>query len=206
MKIVLLGAPGCGKGTQASKICDKYSVPHISTGDIFRENIKNQTPLGIKVKAIMDAGKLCPDDVTCEIVKDRLSREDCQKGYLLDGFPRNLLQAQALEEFAKPDIVLDISVDFGKIEKRITGRRTCPRCGASYHIDFIGNQENCLDCGAKLVVRKDDTPEVIRERLSVYRNYTEPLIDFYKNQGSLRSIDGDKPIDEVFEEIIKVLG
>ena len=125
---------------------------------------------------------------------------------MLDGFPRNLYQAEALEDFAKPTVVIDIKVDFSKIEKRITGRRSCPRCGGSFHIDFIGSQENCPECGAKLIVRKDDTPEVIRERLLVYRNYTEPLIDFYKKQGSLRSIDGDRSIDEVFEEIIKVLG
>lgn len=206
MKIVLLGAPGCGKGTQAVKISEKYNIPHISTGDIFRENIKNQTPLGIKVRAIMDSGNLCPDDVTCEIVKDRLSKEDCKNGYLLDGFPRNLFQASELEKFAKPDVVIDINVDFNKIEKRITGRRTCPRCGSTFHIDFIGNKENCLDCGAKLIVRKDDTPEVIRERLIVYKSYTEPLIAFYKERGSLCSIDGDKSIDEVFEAIVKVLG
>lgn len=206
MKIVLLGAPGCGKGTQAVKIAEKYNIPHISTGDIFRENIKNQTPLGIKVRAIMDSGNLCPDDVTCEIVKDRLSKDDCKNGYLLDGFPRNLFQASELEKFAKPDVVIDINVDFDKIEKRITGRRTCPRCGSTFHIDFIGNQENCLDCGAKLIVRKDDTPEVIRERLLVYKSYTEPLIAFYKERNSLYSIDGDKSIDEVFEAIVKVLG
>ena len=206
MKTVLLGAPGCGKGTQAVKICEKYNLPHISTGDIFRENIKNQTPLGIKVKAIMDSGNLCPDDVTCELVKDRLSKDDCKNGFLLDGFPRNLVQAEALEEFASPDVVININVDLKKIERRITGRRSCPRCGGSFHIDFIGDAKVCPECGGVLMIRKDDNPEVIRERLSVYKNYTEPLVDFYNKKGTLRDVDGDKSIDEVFDEIVKVLG
>ena len=206
MKIVLLGAPGCGKGTQAAKICEKYNIPHISTGDIFRENIKNQTPLGIKVKTIMDNGELCPDDVTCELVKDRLAQQDCQNGYLLDGFPRNLFQANALQDFAKPDVVIDINVDLAKIERRITGRRSCPKCGGSFHIDFIGNVDVCPTCGDTLVIRKDDKPEIIKERLSVYKSYTEPLIDFYNEKGILREVDGDKSIDGVFDEIVKVLG
>ena len=141
MNIILLGAPGAGKGTLASSISDEFGLPHISTGDIFRENIKNQTPLGIKVKAIMDNGNLCPDDVTCELVKDRLTQADCQNGYLLDGFPRNLFQANALQDFAKPDVVIDINVDLAKIERRITGRRSCPKCGGSFHIDVIGDVE-----------------------------------------------------------------
>ena len=206
MKIVLLGAPGCGKGTQAVKICEKYNLPHISTGDIFRENIKNQTPLGIKVKAIMDSGNLCPDDVTCELVKDRLAKDDCKNGFLLDGFPRNLVQAEALESFASPEVVININVDLKKIEKRITGRRSCPRCGGSFHIDFIGDVKVCPECGGFLMIRKDDNPEVIRERLSVYKNYTEPLVDFYAKKGTLKDVDGDKSIDEVFEDIVKILG
>lgn len=206
MKVVLLGAPGCGKGTQAVKICEKYQIPHISTGDIFRENIKNQTTLGIKVKSIMDNGDLCPDDVTCELVQDRLSKEDCKKGYLLDGFPRNLFQAKALQDFAKPDVVIDINVDLAKIERRITGRRSCPKCGGSFHIDFIGDTDVCPTCGDKLVVRKDDKPEIIKERLEVYKSYTEPLVEFYTEEGLLRKVDGDKSIDEVFDEIVKVLG
>jgi adenylate kinase len=205
MKIVLLGAPGCGKGTQAVKICEHFNIPHISTGDIFRENIKNKTPLGIKVKSIMDSGNLCPDDVTCELVKDRLSKADCENGYLLDGFPRNLFQAKALNDFAKPDVVIDINVDLAKIERRITGRRSCEKCGGSFHIDFIGDVTDCPTCGAKLVIRKDDTPEVIKERLSVYSNYTEPLIEFYKQQNLLTEVNGDQSIDGVFEDIVKVL-
>ncbi len=206
MKIVLLGAPGCGKGTQAAKICEAYNLPHISTGDIFRENISNKTPLGLKVKAIIDSGNLCPDDVTCDLVKDRLSKSDCKNGFLLDGFPRNLVQAKALEDFAKPEIVIDIDVDLDKIEKRITGRRSCPKCGGSFHIDFIENDKICPTCGGELVIRKDDVPEVIKERLNVYQSSTSPLIDFYKNNGVLKTVDGDKSIDEVFDEIKKVLG
>lgn len=206
MKIILLGAPGCGKGTQAAKICEKYAVPHISTGDIFRENIKNQTPLGIKVKSIMDEGNLCPDDVTLELVKDRLSKEDCKKGYLLDGFPRNLVQAKMFEKIDQPTDVVLIDVETSKIEKRITGRRSCQGCGGSFHIDFIGDAQVCPVCGGKLFIRKDDVPKVIKERLKVYRENTEPLIDFYNSKGVLRSVDGDKSVDEVFEEIVKVLG
>ena len=206
MRIILLGAPGCGKGTQAAKICEKYDVPHISTGDIFRENIKNQTELGIKVKAIMDSGNLCPDDVTCELVKDRLSKPDCVNGYLLDGFPRNLFQATELEKFAAPDVVIDIQVNLDKIEKRITGRRSCPVCGGSFHIDFIGNTSICPTCGGELVIRKDDTPEVIKERLYVYASYTEPLIKYYADKGVIKVVDGDCSIDYVFEQICNILG
>ncbi len=206
MKIVLLGAPGCGKGTQAALICKEYNLPHISTGDIFRENISNKTPLGLKVKAIIDSGNLCPDDVTCDLVKDRLSKPDCKNGFLLDGFPRNLVQAKALEEFAKPDVVIDIDVDLKKIEHRITGRRSCLKCGGSFHVDFLKDDKVCPTCGDLLVVRKDDTPEVIKERLSVYQKSTEPLIDLYKSNGVLKAVNGDQSIDQVFEEIKKVLG
>lgn len=206
MKLILLGAPGSGKGTQAAYIAQKYDLPHISTGDIFRENIKNETPLGLKVKAVMDTGNLCPDDLTVELVKDRLSKSDCDKGYLLDGFPRDLVQAKALDEFSAPDIVIDLNVDLDKIERRITGRRSCPKCNGSFHIDFIGDTETCPDCGAKLVVRKDDNPETVKSRLAVYSKQTEPLISYYKNQGKLAVVDGNCSIDEVFAEIVKVLG
>lgn len=206
MKLILLGAPGSGKGTQAAYIAQKYDLPHISTGDIFRENIKNETPLGLKVKAVMNTGNLCPDDLTVELVKDRLSKSDCDKGYLLDGFPRDLVQAKALDEFSAPDIVIDLNVDLDKIERRITGRRSCPKCNGSFHIDFIGDTETCPDCGAKLVVRKDDNPETVKSRLAVYSKQTEPLISYYKNQGKLAVVDGNRSIDEVFAEIVKVLG
>ena len=206
MKIILLGAPGSGKGTQASLIVEKYNLPHLSTGDIFRENIKNQTPLGVKVKEIMDSGNLCPDDLTIEVVKERLSKEDCNGGYMLDGFPRNLTQAKALDEFLAPDLVINIDVDIKKIEHRIVGRRSCPKCKGSFHIDFIGNTEICPDCGAKLVIRKDDNAETVRERLNVYQNQTSPLIEYYSEQNKLYSINGNQDIDDVFSEIVKVLG
>ena len=206
MKLILLGAPGSGKGTQASLIAEKYNLPHISTGDIFRQNIKNQTPLGVKVKAVMDNGNLCPDDLTIELVKDILSQEDCKNGYMLDGFPRNLIQAKALDEFASPDVIIDIDVDLKKIEHRLVGRRSCPKCSGSFHIDFIGNTENCPDCGEKLVIRKDDNVETVKERLSVYSSQTAPLIDYYKKQDKLRVVNGDQGIEEVFCEIKKVLG
>lgn len=206
MKLILLGAPGSGKGTQAAYISDKYDLPHISTGDIFRENIKKQTPLGLKVKEIMDSGNFCPNDVTVELVKDRLKNEDCKKGYLLDGFPRNLFQAEALDEFCSPDLVINLEVDLNKIERRITGRRSCPKCGNSFHVDFIGNTNICPDCGETLIIRKDDNVETVKERLHVYSEQTAPLIDFYTKQGKLVSVDGDKTIDEVFEQIVKVLG
>lgn len=206
MKLILLGAPGSGKGTQASFIAEKYNLPHISTGDIFRQNIKNQTPLGVKVKAVMDNGNLCPDDLTIELVKDRLSQEDCKNGYMLDGFPRNLIQAKALDEFASPDVIIDIDVDLKKIEHRLVGRRSCPKCSGSFHIDFIGNTEICPDCGEKLVIRKDDNVETVKERLSVYSSQTAPLIDYYKKQDKLRVVNGDQGIEEVFCEIKKVLG
>lgn len=206
MKLILLGAPGSGKGTQAAYIAQKYDLPHISTGDIFRENIKNKTPLGLKVKSVMDSGNLCPDDLTVELVKDRLSKPDCQKGYLLDGFPRNTFQAIELDKFSVPSCVIEIDVDLNKIERRITGRRSCPKCNGSFHIDFIGNTDKCPDCGETLVIRKDDNAETVKERLAVYANQTEPLINFYREQGKLVVIDGNRSIEEVFSEIVKVLG
>ena len=205
MKLILLGAPGSGKGTQAAYISDKYDLPHISTGDLFRENIKNKTPLGLKVKAIMDTGNLCPDDLTVALVKDRLSDSDCKNGYLLDGFPRDIEQAQALDNFSAPDKVINLVVDLSKIEHRITGRRSCPKCNGSFHIDFIGNVKNCPECGAELIVRKDDNPETVKERLEVYERQTAPLIDYYKAQNKLIDVNGDQAIESVFEEIVKVL-
>ncbi len=206
MKIILLGAPGSGKGTQASLIVEKYNLPHISTGEIFREHIKNQTPLGVKVKKVMDMGNLCPDDLTIEVVKDRLSKEDCKGGYLLDGFPRNLTQAKALDEILAPDIVINIDVDIKKIEHRIVGRRSCQKCKGSFHTHFIGNTDICPNCGAKLVIRKDDNAETVKERLNVYQNQTAPLVEHYNLQNKLRTVDGNQEIDKVFGEIVKVLG
>ncbi len=206
MKLILLGAPGCGKGTQASSISDKYDLPHISTGDIFRENINNKTPIGIKVKEVMDNGNLCPDELTVELVKERLAKDDCKNGYLLDGFPRNLFQAKALDEFSAPDKVINIEVDLGKIEKRITGRRSCSKCKNSFHVDFIGDTKVCPDCGGELVVRKDDNPETVKSRLAVYKEQTEPLEEYYSKLGKLVNVNGNNGIEEVFAEIVKVLG
>ena len=206
MKLILLGAPGSGKGTQAVKIAERYHVAHISTGDIFRDNIKNMTELGKKVKEMMDNGRLCPDDVTCALVQDRISQPDCKNGYLLDGFPRNLFQASELDKFAMPDKVINLDVDLGLIEKRITGRRSCPVCGGSFHIDFIGNVSKCPTCGGELVIRKDDNEQTVKERLAIYQSQTQPLIEYYSKQGKVFNVDGNMSIDEVFTEIVKVLG
>ena len=205
MKLILLGAPGSGKGTQAGYITKKYNLIHISTGDLFRENIANKTPLGIKVKEIIDSGNLCPDDLTVELIKDRLANKDCQSGYMLDGFPRNIYQAQELDKFDAPDIVIEIAVDFAKIERRIVGRRSCSKCKGSYHVDFIGNTNVCPKCGGELVIRKDDNPETVKERLSVYKSQTAPLIEYYKAQGKIVTVDGNDTAEAVFESIVKVL-
>ena len=205
MKVILLGAPGSGKGTQAAYISDKYDLPHISTGDIFRENIKNMTPLGVKVKAVMDTGNLCPDDLTVEMVKERLSQSDCKNGYLLDGFPRNVFQAEALDQIDAPDVVIDIDVDLKKIEHRITGRRSCEKCKASFHVDFIGNVDVCPECGGSLIIRKDDNAETVKERLEVYERQTMPLIDYYTKQNKLVKVKGEQTIENVFNDIVKVL-
>ena len=208
MKILLLGAPGSGKGTQASRISEKYNLPHISTGDIFREITKSGTPLGNMVKELIDGGNMCPDHLTVEIVKERLSKPDCKNGYILDGFPRDIAQAKAFECFGdpNPDFVINLDIDLDKIEKRITGRRNCSKCNNSFHVDYIGDAKLCPHCGGELVIRKDDNSESVKERLKVYKTCTEPLIDYYREKGLLTNIDGDKGIDEVFEDIVKVLG
>ncbi len=208
MKIILLGAPGSGKGTQASCISEKYNLPHISTGDIFREITASGTALGNKIKELIDAGNMCPDDLTVEIVKERLSRADCKKGYILDGFPRDIVQAKAFESFGdpNPDVVINLDIDLDKIEKRITGRRNCKNCLRSFHIDHLGEAKTCPECGGELVIRKDDNPEAVAERLKVYKKNTEPLVKYYEEKGLIANIDGDKAIDEVFEDIVKVLG
>ena len=206
MKLILLGAPGCGKGTQAVYITAKYGLPHVSTGDLFRDNIKNETPIGIKVKEIMRTGELCPDEITVEMVKERLSRPDCEKGYLLDGFPRNLMQAEKLDQFSAPDLVINIEVDLGIVQHRIMGRRVCSACNSSFHTDIIGEAKECPVCHGELFIRKDDRPEIVKERLFVYNKQTAPLIDYYKNQGKLVTIDGGLDIKHVYEEITKVLG
>lgn len=212
MKIVLLGPPGAGKGTQAKSISNRYSIPHISTGDIFRKNISENTPLGIEAKSYMDNGKLVPDEVTINMVKERLKEDDCKNGYLLDGFPRTVSQAEALESFLNERneslntaLLIDVPTDF--ILERMTGRRVCPSCGASYHIKFNPAVDGkCGLCGTEVVQRKDDTKETVKERLDVYKEQTQPLIDFYKEKELLSVVDGTKAINEVFENICDVLG
>ena len=213
VKIVLLGPPGAGKGTQAKSISNRYSIPHISTGDIFRKNISDNTPLGIEAKSYMDNGQLVPDEVTINMVKDRLQQDDCKNGYLLDGFPRTVHQAEALDNFLTEreesiDTALLIEVPKEFILERMTGRRVCPSCGASYHIKFNPptNDGKCDLCGSDVIQRKDDTEETVKERLDVYENQTQPLIDFYKNKKQLSVVDGTQAINEVFESICKILG
>ncbi len=212
VKIILLGPPGAGKGTQAKSISNKYSIPHISTGDIFRKNISENTPLGIEAKSYMDNGQLVPDEVTINMVKDKLQQEDCKQGYLLDGFPRTVSQAEALQDFLDSrneslDTALLIEVPRDFILERMTGRRVCPSCGASYHIKFNpAANGKCELCGSDVVQRKDDTEETVKERLDVYEKQTQPLIDFYKDKNLLSTVDGTQAINKVFESICKVLG
>ena len=205
MNIILLGAPGAGKGTQATRISEKYGLPHISTGDIFRENIKRGTEIGLLAKSYTDQGKLVPDEVTCKIVEGRLEAEDCKKGYLLDGFPRNLFQAQQLDTFSKVDAVINIGVDLSLLMGRLCGRRVCKSCGESYHVDFLGGKTTCEKCGGELYQRKDDNEETVGNRLKVYTEQTAPLIDHYAKKGILLDIDGVGTIDEVFARICAAL-
>lgn len=205
MKIILLGAPGSGKGTQATLIAERYNIPHVSTGDILRDCIKSGTELGLKIKAIIDVGDLAPDELTVEIVREKIKSKDCQNGYLLDGFPRNLVQAKALDEFDKPDLVLNVSLPLDKIERRLTGRRNCSSCKSSFHVDVIGNSTVCPKCKGNLYIRDDDNATSVHERLHVYKTQTEPLIKYYEEKGNLVHIDGDRSIEEVFEEIKEVL-
>ena len=208
MKIIMLGAPGAGKGTQAERISKKYGIPHISTGDIFRANIKAGTELGIKAKAYIDKGLLVPDDVTVDLVMDRISQEDCKNGYILDGFPRTVPQAEALDAMGVViHKVLDIEVPDEAIQKRLSGRRVCESCGASYHVDFKPSSkgEVCDKCGGKLVIRKDDQPETVKERLKVYHESTEPLCDYYKKAGKLTVIEGQEEVADTSALVLKAL-
>ena len=213
MKIIMLGAPGAGKGTQAKMIAEKCGIPHISTGDIFRANIKNGTELGAKAKEYMDKGLLVPDELVCDLVVDRIQQADCEKGYILDGFPRTIPQAEALEAALnaieqKLDYAIDIDVPDENIIKRMSGRRACVGCGATYHVVFNPTkvEGKCDACGSDTVLRDDDKPETVQKRLSVYHEQTQPLIDYYKNQGILKSVDGTKPMDDVFTDIVAILG
>lgn len=206
MNIILLGAPGAGKGTQASKIEKKYGLVHISTGDIFRANIKGGTPIGKVAKSYIDAGKLVPDEVTCDIVKDRLLQDDVKVGYMLDGFPRNVFQAEQLDKFAKIDLCINIDVDKALLLDRICGRRVCS-CGESYHISTLNGATTCAKCGKELYRRDDDNPETVAARLETYEKQTAPLIEYYKAQGKLKSVtSGEGSPDEVFAQITDILG
>ena len=213
MKIIMLGAPGAGKGTQAKQIASKYEIPHISTGDIFRANIKNGTELGKKAKEYMDQGMLVPDELTCDLVMDRIAQDDCVKGFVLDGFPRTIPQAEALTNALNKigqsmDYAIDVDVPDENIVNRMSGRRACLNCGATYHIVFNPTKVEgvCDTCGNETVLRDDDKPETVQKRLTVYHDQTQPLIDYYRNMNILKSVDGTKPMDEVFSDIVAILG
>lgn len=202
--IILLGAPGAGKGTQAAFIKEKYGVPHISTGDILRRNIKEGTPLGMKAKSYIDAGALVPDDVVIGLIEDRLAEGDCANGYILDGFPRTTAQAEALDRVARIDVAINVDVPFEVITERLSGRRVCV-CGETYHVSTLNGEENCLKCGKPLFIRDDDRPQTVKNRLEVYRKQTEPLIDYYRAQGKLADVEATGSREEIFAAIDKVL-
>ncbi len=212
MKIVMLGAPGAGKGTQARMISEKYGIPQISTGDIFRANIRNQTELGKKAKSYMDQGLLVPDELTLDLVVDRLAQDDCSNGYILDGFPRTIPQAEALtfalkSQKTKIDYAIDVEVPDDNIVQRMSGRRACPGCGATYHIRYNPpvSDNICDECGTELIQREDDKAETVQKRLDVYHKKTQPLIEYYREQGCMYSVDGTRPMEDVFEDICKIL-
>lgn len=213
MKIIMLGAPGAGKGTQAKMIAEKYQVPHVSTGDIFRANIKNGTELGMEAKKYMDQGQLVPDELTVKILLDRVAQPDCEKGYVLDGFPRTIPQAEVLDKALAElnesiDYAINVDVPDENIVKRMSGRRACLGCGATYHIEHIPPKTEgvCDSCGQELVLRDDDKPETVLNRLNVYHKQTQPLIDFYTEKGVLKTVDGTVDMKDVFAAIVAILG
>ena len=213
MKIIMLGAPGAGKGTQAKKIADKYQIPHISTGDIFRANIKNGTELGMKAKTYMDQGLLVPDELVVDLVVDRLAQDDCANGCVLDGFPRTIPQAECLDAALAAkgeaiDYAVDVDVPDENIINRMSGRRACVACGATYHIVHIPTKVEgvCDRCGESLILRDDDKPETVKKRLDVYHAQTQPLIDYYTSKNVLKSVDGTQDMEDVFQSIVDILG
>ena len=213
MKIILLGAPGAGKGTQAEVICNRYNIPAISTGNIIREALKTGTEMGLKAKSYMESGALVPDEVVIGIIKERIVKDDCKDGFILDGFPRTIPQAKALDDALtkigeKMDYAIDVDVPDENIVNRMGGRRACLNCGATYHIVFNPTkvEGKCDACGADTVLRDDDKPETVQKRLAVYHEQTQPLIEYYDKQGILKSVDGTKPMDEVFSAIVGILG
>lgn len=205
MKLILLGAPGSGKGTMAQKLTTDLGIPQISTGDIFRKNLKEETPLGLQVKSILASGALVPDEITIEIVKNRLAEADCANGYILDGFPRSLVQAAALDTFQNVDFAVNLDVDKETVVRRLSGRRFCPDCNGTFHVSSLENEEVCPNCGGKLIIRADDSEATVRERLKVYDTTTFPLLDYYQKQGKLLTVDGNGTVDEVYGRILSVL-
>ena len=213
MKIVMLGAPGAGKGTQANMIAEKYNIPHISTGDIFRANIKNGTELGKEAKGYMDKGQLVPDELTVKLLLDRVAQADCKNGYVLDGFPRTIPQAEVLDSELtkngeKLDYAIDVDVPDENIIHRMGGRRACLKCGATYHVEYVPPKKEgiCDVCGSELVLRDDDKPETVKNRLKVYHDQTQPLIEYYTKQNVLHSVDGTQDVNKVFSDITGMLG
>ncbi len=213
MKIIMLGAPGAGKGTQASRIAEKYQIPHVSTGDIFRANIKNGTDLGKEAKKYMDQGQLVPDELTVRILLDRVAQDDCKNGYVLDGFPRTIPQAEVLDAElsklgTKVDYAVNVEVPDENIIGRMSGRRACLKCGATYHLEYLRPKTEgiCDNCGSELVLRDDDKPETVKKRLTVYHDQTQPLIDYYTEQGVLKTVDGTVSPEQVFQAIENILG
>lgn len=209
MKLILLGAPGAGKGTQAEIICEKLSIPTISTGNIIREAMKNGTEMGLKAKEAVEAGKLVSDDVVIGIIKERLAEDDCKAGFILDGFPRTIPQAEALDKLGVAiDCVLDIDVKDEAIAARLGGRRVCPACGSSYHLEYKRPEKDgiCNQCGAALIQRKDDAPETVLERLAIYHEQTEPLKDYYRGTGKLKSVEGQDKVEDTTRLVFEALG
>ncbi len=206
MNIIFLGPPGAGKGTQAQRICAALNIPQVSTGDILRRAMKDQTPTGLKAKSFIESGALVPDEVIIDIVRERLAQPDAQHGYILDGFPRTVPQAEALASFAKIDAVIELAVDDEKLIERLSGRRVCLKCGATYHVSRLNGQTTCAACGEELVQRKDDQPETVLNRLKVYHAQTAPLVDYYEQKGLLRRVDGAQGMDVTFQAILEILG
>ena len=209
MKLILLGAPGAGKGTQAELICEKLNIPAISTGNIIREAMKNGTEMGLKAKEAVEAGKLVSDDVVIGIIKERLAEDDCKAGFILDGFPRTIPQAEALDKLGVAiDCVLDIDVKDEAIAARLGGRRVCPACGSSYHLEYKRPEKDgiCNQCGAALIQRKDDAPETVLERLAIYHEQTEPLKDYYRGTGKLKSVQGQDKVEDTTRLVFEALG
>jgi len=207
MKLVIFGPPSAGKGTQAQKLSKRYGIPQIATGDLLREHVAKKTPIGVKVKEILDAGKLGPDDLIVQMIKDRVSEPDCKNGYLLDGFPRTMNQAKELEKMTDIDLVLNIVVDPEVLVERAVGRRICPKCAAVYHVSFNPPKRRgiCDKCGTPLVQRDDDKEETVRRRLKVYQEQTAPLVEYYRSRGKLVDIDGSKGIEGVFEQLVNAV-